>query len=92
MSLPPLIIFGAICDQNQNDEILITDLMNKEKNIAKIFNLDRSTCFYCLDQLQKMGYLEMSRTAGLDVIHILHRMSFVDALQEYYYTLSGGRD
>ncbi len=83
-SLHPLIVFGVICDQSDLDEILISDLMEARCNVAKIFNLDRSTCFYYLEQLQKEGYLETIRTAGLDVIKLNKRFTFIQALEQYY--------
>ncbi len=89
-SLHPLIVFGALCDQNSSDEILISDLMNAELNIARIFNFDRATCYFYLDELRKRGLISMSRTAGLDIIKVQHRMSFLDALNQYYTLISGG--
>lgn len=89
-TIPPLIIFGAICELNENEEILISDLMEKPLNIAKIFNLDRTTCFYYLDKLQKMGLLSLSRTAGLDVIRLKNKYSFNEALTKYYKELKEG--
>ncbi len=88
-SLHPLIILGAICDWAESDEILISDLMSKEGSISKIFNLDRATCFYYLDELRKLGYISISRTAGLDVIKIIERTTFVEALGLYYRTING---
>lgn len=88
-SLHPLIILGAICDSSESDEILIADLMNKEGSIAKLFNLDRATCFYYLEQLRQRGYITISRTAGLDVIKILKRANFNEALSLYYIEISG---
>ena len=88
-SLHPLIVFGAICDWAKSDEILISDLMSQEGSIAKIFNLDRATCFFYLEQLRKSGYLAINRTAGLDVVKISKRMTFNDAVELYYRTING---
>lgn len=88
-SLHPLIILGAICDWTKSDEILISDLMSKEGSISKIFNLDRATCFYYLDELRKLGYISISRTAGLDVVKIIERTTFVEALELYYRMING---
>lgn len=87
-SLPPLVVHGVICEQAKSSEVLISDLMDKPCNIAKIFNMDRSTCFYYLEQLQKDGLISISRTAGLDVIKIINKMSFEDALRHYYINIS----
>lgn len=88
-SLHPLIVFGAICDWTESDEILISDLMNNEGSVAKIFNFDRATCFFYLEQLSKQDYITINRTAGLDVIMIKHRMSFNESLEAYYRTING---
>lgn len=88
-TLHPLIVLGVICDQNGSDEILISNLMDKPCNVGKIFNLDRSSCFYYLEQLQKGGYLTIVRTAGLDIIKLNVRLTFVQALEQYYVAISG---
>lgn len=88
-SLHPLIVFGAICEQSESDEILISDLMEKPCNISKVFNLDRSACFYYLEQLQKDKYINIVRTAGLDVIKLNKRLTFEQALEQYYSSISG---
>lgn len=88
-SLHSLIVFGALCDWTESDEILISDLMSREGSLAKIFNLDRAMCFFYLEKLQKDGYLTVSRTAGLDVIKISKRLTFNEALELYYREING---
>lgn len=88
-SIHPLIILAVIEDQSSKDEILISDLLNKPCNIGKIFNLDRATCFYYLEQLQKTGDLEVIRTAGLDVVKLKHREDFYNTIQRYYRAING---
>ncbi len=88
-SLHPLIVFGAICDWANSDEILISDLMSKEGSIVKIFNLDRAMCFFYLEQLNKLGYISINRTAGLDVIKIKNKLTFNEALILYYRKING---
>ena len=88
-SIHPLVILAVIEDQTDKDEILISDLLDKPCNIGKIFNLDRATCFYYLDQLQKAGRLEVIRTAGLDVVKLKQRANFYEAIQEYYRAING---
>lgn len=88
-AIHPLIILSVIEDQANSDEILISDLLNQKCNIGKIFNLDRATCFYYLEQLQKLNYLTVVRTAGLDVIHLNRRLSFLDVIEAYYQDING---
>lgn len=91
-AIHPLIILAVISEQayiSASREVLITDLLNKECNIGKIFNLDRATCFYYLEKLQKSGYLEIVRTAGLDVIQLKQQYDFYDIVESYYQAING---
>lgn len=91
-AIHPLIILAVISEQAQiaeKTEVLITDLLNKECNIGKIFNLDRATCFFYLEQLQKSGYLDIVRTAGLDVIQLKRQYDFFDVVESYYRAING---
>lgn len=91
-SIHPLIILAVISEQAaiaKSREILITDLLNKECNVGKIFNLNRATCFFYLEQLQKSGYIEIVRTAGLDVIQLKKQYDFFDIVESYYKAING---
>lgn len=91
-AIHPLIILAVISEQayiSKKKEVLITDLLNKECNVGRIFNLDRATCFYYLEQLQKDGYLEIVRTAGLDVIQLKQQYDFYDIIVSYYQAING---
>ena len=91
-AIHPLIILAVISEQayiSKKKEVLITDLLNKECNVGRIFNLDRATCFYYLEQLQKAGYLEIVRTAGLDVIQLKQQYDFYDIIISYYQAING---
>lgn len=80
----PLVAFAVMVDCFKSDEILISDLIEKPNSIGKIFNLDKATLFYVLEQLEKMGYISIARTAGLDVIKIKQRIEFIEAVTKYY--------
>ena len=88
-SIHPLIILAVIEDQASNAEILIQDLLSKPCNVGKILNLDRATCFYYLEQLQKMGEIKVVRTAGLDVVKLKNSKDFYDIIQRYYKEING---
>lgn len=91
-AIHPLIILAVISEQayiSKKKEVLITDLLNKECNVGRIFNLDRATCFYYLEQLQKGSYLEIVRTAGLDVIQLKQQYDFYDIIVSYYQAING---
>lgn len=91
-AINPLIFYAALRDQYEKDEILISDLIEKQGSVGKIFNLDKGTLFYLLDQLEKSGYLRISRTAGLDIVYIQEKKSFYDIVSLYYQKILGVED
>lgn len=88
-AIHPLIVLAVIALINEQTEINITDLIGQDKGVYKIFNLDKSTLFYILERLQKMGYLEISRTAGLDVIRLKEKYDYYDLIERYYLSING---
>lgn len=88
----PLIAYAVISQKQavlQADEVQISELLNGENNIGKVFNLDRSTVFYLIEKMERLGLIKITRTAGLDVIRIKREMNFIDCITEYYHTLGG---
>jgi hypothetical protein len=88
----PYIAYAVICNKQKEldtDEIQISELLNGENNIGKVFNLDRSTVFYIIEKMERLGLIKITRTAGLDVIKVKRKMSFEDCLLAYYKTLNG---
>jgi len=86
----PWIAYAVISkkqEQLDTDEIQISELLNGENNIGKIFNLDRSTIFYLIEKIERSGLIHITRTAGLDVIRVKNKMGFEDCLKAYYKTL-----
>lgn len=88
-SIHPFIVLAVIVDNAQNKEILISDLLNSSCNVGKVFNFDRTTCFFYLEQLQKRGFLDIVRTAGLDLIKLTKDLSFLDIVELYYKDING---
>ena len=88
-SINPLIFYAAIRDKYKQEEILISDLIETQGSVGKVFNLDKGTMFYLLEQLQKMDYLSISRTAGLDIVRIKEKLSFYDVVRTYYKKMIG---
>ena len=90
----PLIVYSVICDnvkdKDENNEVLISSLLDDKNNIGKIFNMSRTLIIQILGKLVKMGYIEMSRTAGLDVIKMIRPISLEECLKEYYIELNRG--
>lgn len=88
-AIHPLVAYAVIMAQNPKDEILISDLLGNAENIGRIFNLDKSALYKILENLQKRGYLTIARTAGLDVVRIVKRKNFIEAVTSYYLTING---
>lgn len=88
----PWIVYAVIAKKQEElnmDEIHISELLSGENNIGKIFNLDRSTIFYIIEKIERLGLIKITRTAGLDVIHIKRKVAFEECLRAYYRALNG---
>lgn len=89
-SVPALIVLATIVAEHPNQlEINISELIDKCNSVGKVFNLDKSTLFYLLEELAQMGYIQISRTAGLDVIRLNEKYTFEEIVEKYYLSLSG---
>lgn len=61
----------------------IDTLLTQDNNVGKIFNLDRNRINEYLDRLRQEGYIELNRTAGLDMVYI-NKLSLTEILETYY--------
>lgn len=87
--LPDLILLAAIIKANADrTEIKISTLQNDKGQVGKLFNLDSITLQNALYKLDKLGYIKVIRTAGLDVIQIITDMQFIDCVRAYYTELN----
>ena len=87
--LPELILLAAIIKANgDRTEIKISTLQNDKGQIGKLFNLDSITLQNALFKLEKLGYIRVIRTAGLDIIQIITDMQFADCVRAYYNELN----
>ena len=62
----------------------IDTLVNQENNIGRIFQLDRNMINEYLDRLRAEGYIEINRTAGLDMVYLTANVTPRDILRNYY--------
>ena len=84
-TLHPLILLAVIVDQALGQrEIKISEIQNKSKNAAKVFNLDIITLTNLLYKIELMGFIKVVRTAGLDIIRIETELDFLGCVREYY--------
>ena len=84
-NLPALIILAVIIDQaNGAKEIKLSTLQNDKNNIGKIFNLDSILMISILSDLENKNFVQVVRTAGLDIVRIKTDMNFMDCINLYY--------
>lgn len=88
----PMVAYAVMMDNlNGRTEIPIDTLKNEPRNIGKVFNLDKSALIHILEKIEFLGYIEIVRTAGLDVINIRQPLEFLQCIENYYINLAGGR-
>ena len=86
----PWVIMAVIAEQsNGREEIALNELLSAEKNIGKVFNLDSICMLSLLHEVEKLGEIKIIRTAGLDVVRVLHKRSFIDCVKKYYADIEG---
>lgn len=84
-SFAPQTILAVIADNSfEKTEIHLNDLLTKENNIGKIFNFDTCALLEILRSIEKIGYLKIIRTSGLDVIQLKKNFSFLECVKKYY--------
>lgn len=89
-SFNPWVIMAVISEQAQGrEEISLNELLSAEKNIGKAFNLDSICMLSILHEVEKLGEIKIIRTAGLDVVRIIHKRSFNDCVEKYYADIEG---
>ena len=86
----PLVAYAIIYDMfSGKRQIKISEICNEKCSFGKVFNMSRTSVILVLDKIAKLGYIKLNRTAGLDVINIIHPMTFLEALEMYYKSLNG---
>ena len=89
-SFNPWVVMAVIVDQaGDREEIGLNELLSAEKNIGKVFNLDSICMLSVLHEVEKLGEIKIIRTAGLDVVRILHKRSFINCVEKYYADIEG---
>lgn len=89
-SINPWVIMAVIAEQSKGrEEIGLNELLSAEKNIGKVFNLDSICMLSLLHDVEKLGEIRIIRTAGLDVVRVLNKRSFIDCVKEYYADIDG---
>lgn len=88
-TIHPYILLAVIADQAKGRrEIKIDELQHAACNIGKVFNLDIVSLTAELDHLARLGYVEVIRTAGLDVVKLLSDLTYQECINAYYTSLN----
>ena len=87
-NIPELIVLAAILQRYiGTQEIKISALQKDAGSICNVFCLDTIALYQILYRLDASGYLQVVRTAGLDVIKLKTEMSFTECVKQYYQEL-----
>lgn len=85
LAVDPMIVVAIIVDNAAGKkEVLLSDLLNAENNIGRVFNLDIISMLNLLDAAQQTGLVKIVRTAGLDILKIDTEMNFTDCVKQFY--------
>lgn len=83
--LNPWVMLAIIVEQaGASKEVSLNDLLLKEGNIGRIFNLDAVALLELLHKIELLHEVQVIRTAGLDVVRILNKRSFMECVENYY--------
>ena len=84
-SLCPYALLAIISEQAKGrEEISLNELLTAPCGIGRVFNLDAITMLDALYRIEKQGAIRISRTAGLDVLRIMEKRSFLEWVDRYY--------
>jgi hypothetical protein len=89
-SFNPWVILAVIIDQSKGrTEIGLNELLTKECNIGRVFNLDAIAMIDVLHEVENIRQLKIVRTAGLDIINLINPdITFTDCVRNYYKSLN----
>lgn len=84
-TINPWITLAVIVDNaGERHEIGLNELLTAPGNIGRVYNLDSITMLDILYQIERLGEIKISRTAGLDVIYIQGNKTFQECVDKYY--------
>ncbi len=69
---------------NSSFELKLSSLLNDKCSPGKIFNMDSILLMNLLSELENKNFLEVVRTAGLDVVRIKNNITFEECVNQYY--------
>lgn len=85
----PLIALAIILKENiGKKEIKISSILTAEGSLGKLFNMDMELLIKILYRLERMGYVKVVRTAGLDIVRIEQDIDYILAIKKYYFSIN----
>lgn len=89
-ALNPLVALAVIVDNaDGRKEISLTELLCSAKNVGRVFNLDSIALLEVLRKLERLQFVKINRTAGLDVLSLRRELIFADCVEKFYASLDG---
>lgn len=90
--IPPLVFLAVLIDcfvkaDSDSNQINISSILNDINSPGRAFNLDMYTLNHLLHQLELLGYIQVVRTAGLDVVRISTQHNATEIIEMYYQSL-----
>lgn len=88
--LHPWIVMAVISGQMEAGtvEVPLNELLTARNHIGKVFNLDTITMLDVLYTTEKLGFIHINRTAGLDVITLHGVPPFIECVKQYYQAIN----
>lgn len=84
-AIDPWIALAVIVEEAKGEtSIQLNNLLNNPCNIGKVFNLDAIAMLEILHSIEKIGKIKIIRTAGLDIITINEKLTFLECVENYY--------
>lgn len=79
-----LVLYELSLMMNECENISIESAVYGENGLANIYNLTGVMANDYFDRLDASGFIRVNRTAGLDVIYLVEKISPEEIIEEYY--------
>lgn len=79
-----IVLYELILMSKDSKGISIEEAVHGENGLANIYNLTSVMANDYFDRLADAGYIQVDRTAGLDMIYLTKKIGASDVLKDYY--------
>ena len=91
MTIDPWVTLAVIMDNaNGRSDISLNELLTGTNNIGRMFNLDVISMIDILQNAEYTNSIKIIRTAGLDIVRLENKYSFIDCVRNYYQSVEHG--